>query len=592
MITLTDSEVEMVCSPEGSILLSPCQIACPVGEDIQRTNVLIGRLPSDPGGREAALLRIGDEIFPKNPLFTLCSYICGLCEEACYYGEETGAIRRRLLKRFVSEHYLDYLAREKAPLPQPQGPKVALVGGGPASLMCAWELARRGYRTTLFDRRNTLGGALTGIPRYRLPREVVEATLKGLVRIAHVETRLGTEVDPVALEAEGFAAVFWATGTPAPHPLSFDREMLEGAWLRGVRPGLELLAGMHQGRCPPDTLARQRVIVVGSGDVAFDVARTARRLGGRTWMVCLEVEDQGSRDGIPAHADELEGAREEGIEVIFSRGVRTIHGADGRFRSLECPRCTSVWDDDGRFNPRFDLSDTISLEGDLLLVTIGQAPEWSLLGWAGLLDDTGRLDVDPVTLMSRRREGHFVGGDVRRPGLAAEAMRDGREAAESIHRYLQGEDLHAGRERKYERTPIPLVNRLRPQPAPDWRPMPGRLDFDIIERGFEPSEAIDEARRCFTCGPCRGCKGCVVLGLQPAIPDIKVHEALCGGCEICTSICTYSALSMREASGRWVVALDENLCKRCGLCVTACPTGAFTLADGFEARVAEALTAL
>jgi len=345
--------------------------------------------------------------------------------------------------------------------------------------------------------------------------------------------------------------------------------------------GLDLLFDANQGKLPSYLFQGKRVIVVGGGNVAFDVARTARRLGGDVSLVCLECEDKSSKDGIPADVEEIEGAIEEGITITFSRGVEEIIGEDGRFKKIKCPRCTSVFDENG-FNPNFDRSDTIFLEGDVLLVTIGQGAERELFQQGGLLDERGRIDIDQVTLMSNRKEGIFVGGDVKRVGFAAEAMRDGVLAAESIDRYLKGEDMKAGQEKEYEEAAIPKRLEYKPQPNLTWTPAEERLNFEPFEQDFSLEEALLEARRCLYCGPCKSCKGCVALELQPEIPDIKVNEDLCSGCGVCVAVCPYEAPKLVKTDNTQVSVIDDLKCKRCGLCVSACPSGAVTIKDSLS----------
>jgi len=587
---------EVIDEASGKVYLPPCQIACPIGEDIQRTNAMISVLPLDIEEAYNRIIEIGDEIYEKNPLFTICGYICGLCEKECNYKDETGAIRRRMLKRFLTDYYLPYLDT-KPSLPSPTRKKVAVVGGGPGSLMCAYTLSKNGYRVSLFERGSELGGAIRYIPKYRLPRNILDTTLDNLIRIAHIEVKFGVEMDNdgktiADLKNEGYEAVFVATGTPAPRPLTFDRELVAKANLEGVIFGLNLLDDVGQGKVPPQLFQGKRVVVVGGGNVAFDVARTARRLDGDVSLVCLESEDKSSKDGIPADVEEIEGATEEGIKITYSRGVEEIIGENRKFKKIKCPRCTSVFDEDGRFNPEFDRSDILYLEGDVLLITIGQGPERVFFQREGLLDERGRLDVDPITLMSNRKEGVFIGGDVRRVGFVAEAMKDGIIAAESIDRYLRGEDLKAGREKEYESAAIPKLIDYKSQPELIWAPVEDRLNFEPFEKGFTLEEAVQEARRCLCCGPCKSCKGCVVLELQPEIPEIEVNKDLCSGCGVCVAVCPFDATRLEKSDEGLVAVIDDLKCKRCGLCVTACPAGAITIKDNFPETVANAYASL
>jgi len=430
-----------------------------------------------------------------------------------------------------------------------------------------------------------LGGALRYIPQYRLPGKVIDSTLNNLVRIAHIDVRLGIEMGKNGntldnLNHEDYQAVFIATGTHAPRPLTLEREIVVGANLDGVISGLYLLYDMNQGKIPAQ-LYRQlfryrKMIVVGGGNVAFDVARTVRRLGGDVTLVCLENEDKSSKDGIPADVEEIKGAIEEGIMINYSRGVEGIIGEKGRFKAIKCPRCTSVFDDKG-FNPKFDRGDVIYLEGDVLLITIGQGAERTFFRQEGLLDENGRLDIDQLTLMSNRREGVFIGGDVIRVGFVAEAMRDGIIAAESIDRYLRGADLKAGREKEYEDAAFPRRLNYKPQPEVLWSPVEDGLNFEPFEKGFSLEEAVSEARRCLCCGPCNSCKACVLLELQPEIPQIEVNQDTCSGCGICVAVCSYDATKLVKSNKGLVAVIDDLKCKRCGICSAACPTEAISI---------------
>ncbi len=587
---------EIINEANGKVYLPPCQVACPIGEDIQRTNVMISLLPLDAQKAYGRIIEIGNEIYEKNPLFTVCGYICGLCEKECNYKDQTGAVRRRMLKRFLTDYYLSYLDT-KPSLPSPTKEKVAVIGGGPGGLMCAYMLGKNGYQVTIIERSSQLGGALRYIPQYRLPQNILDITLNSLVRIAHIEVELGVRMGSggetlADLKNEGYRAVFIATGTTVPRPLTIDLEVVAGVRLLGVMFGLNFLYNVAEGKVPPRLFQGKRVVVVGGGNVAFDVARTARRLGGDISLVCLESEDKSSKDGIPADVEEIEGSTEEGIKITYSRGVEEIMGEDGRFKKIKCPRCTSVFDEDGRFNPKFDRSDVIYLEGDVLLVTIGQGPERVFFQQEGLLNERGRLDVDQLTLMSNRKEGVFIGGDVRRIGLAAEAMRDGMIAAESIDRYLKGEDLKAGREKEYESAAIPKLLDYKPQPELIWAPVEERLNFEPFEKGFTLEEAVQEARRCLCCGPCKSCKGCVVLELQPEISEIEVNQDLCSGCGVCVAVCPFDAVRLEKSDEDLVAVIDDIKCKRCGLCMTACPAGAIIIKDRFAETVADTYASL
>jgi NADPH-dependent glutamate synthase beta subunit-like oxidoreductase len=583
---------EVIDEANGQVCLPPCQVRCPVKMDIQRNHVMISCLPSDVEAASSQILAIGDEMYEKNPLFpVLCGYVCGLCEKECNYKDETGAVRRKLLARFIADHYLPYLETKPA-FATPTRERVAVIGGGPAGLMCAYVLSRNGYRTTILERGTVLGGALRWIPKYRLPEEVMDATLNNLVRIAHIEVKLGVKMEDgrealAELRKEGYRAVFIGTGTPSPRPLNFEGKVIAGGDLQGVMFGLNLLSDVSQKEVNPRLFEGKRVVVIGGGNVAFDAARTARRLGGKVTLVCLENEDKSSKDGIPADVEEIEEATDEGIKIIYSRGVEEIIGENGKFRKAKCPRCTSVYEQMGYigFNPKFDGSDVVYIEGEVLLVTIGQGSERKFFQEAGLLEERGRLDVDPVTLMSNREKGIFIGGDVRRIGFASEAMREGMIAAESIDRYLKGEGLRAGREKEYEKAAIPRATVYKAQPKLKCLPAEERLNFEPFEKGFALEEAVEEATRCLYCGPCKSCKACVMLGLQPEIAKIEVNRELCSGCGVCVLLCSYDAIKLDKSRDVAVAVIDDRRCKRCGVCVAACPSASIDLENCVDKEI-------
>jgi len=581
--------------PAVKQFLPPCQVRCPINEDIQRTNVLISLLPEDPELATDGVIQIGDYLYDRNPLFNICGYVCGLCELDCNYQSKGGAIRRRLLKRFVSDTYTYHLDRKEEFNIAKQKENVAIVGGGPAGLMCAFDLSKRGYRATIFEASDRLGGALWLIPRYRLPEKVLTSACENLVRIAGIDVKYNTRVGGgkltlERLKNEGYKAVFVAEGTPAPRVLTFGREKVEGQELSGVMYGNMFLYEVSHGNIKPGYFKGQRVIVVGGGNVAFDVARTARRLGGETTVVCLECENKKSRDGIPADVDEIRGAWEEGIKIVYSRGVRKIVGESERVKKIECPKCTNVFDESG-FNPKFDTSDAIELSGDVLIITVGQGMERGAL--QDLLDERGGLAVDPLTLESSKKEWVFIGGDLRRIGFMAEAMKEGLIAAESIERYLRGLDIREGRKIDFEPQDIPLRRYYLNEPEVLWIPPEKRLHFQLFERGFTLTEAIEEAKRCLTCGPCISCKACVSVGIQEALPTVKVYEDRCSGCGVCSSVCYYSSAQLKEVEGKRKSTTDMFKCKSCGMCVVACPSAARELTGcNMEKRIQEVYASL
>ncbi|MFC1833624.1 FAD-dependent oxidoreductase [Thermodesulfobacteriota bacterium] len=577
--------------------LPPCQIRCPINEDIQRTNVLISLLPEDPQEAVEGIIQIGDYLYEKNPLFTICGYVCGLCELDCNYGPKGGAIRRRLLKRFLADTYIPHLEdKEELDLRKHKG-NVAVVGGGPAGLMCAFGLSKRGFKVTVYEASDRLGGALWLIPFYRLPEEVLTSAVESLVRIAGIDVKYNSKVGEGKLTLErirnqGYEAIFIAQGTPSPRTLVYGGELVKGQDLSGVMYGHTFLYEVSHGHMNPDYFKEKKVLVIGGGNVAFDVARTARRLGGDTSIVCLESKDRSSKDALPADAEEVRGAWEEGVKIVYSRGVEKIVGDHQRVTAIECPLCTQVQGAKG-FDPRFDESDMLRLEGDVVIAAVGQGPERSYLEREGLLNEQGRLAVDPLTLQSLNKDGVFVGGDVRRVGFMVEAMREGLVAADSIDRYLSRMDIAEGRNRAFQSQEIPLRMHYEHEPEVLWIPPEKRMHFEVYEKGFTHAEAIEEGKRCLTCGPCISCKACVSVGIQESLQPVDVNTDKCCGCGICESVCYYNAAQMKHAGKKRRSFTDAFNCKSCGICVAACPSGARKLPeDKLENRLEALLGSL
>lgn len=564
-------------------LLPPCQIKCPINEDIQRTNVLISLLPDTMDAARSGILQIGDHLYERNPFFNICGYICGLCELECNYKNQGGAIRRRLLKRFLSDTYTDYMKEKPEMDIVKDRDNVAIIGGGPSGLMAAYQLTRQGYRVTIFEASNRIGGALWLIPEYRLPREVLATTLENLIRIAGIDvrynSRLGEDRTTISrLVNDGYKAIFIAKGTPYARQLTFGKDVVAGQELSGVMYGLDFLYEVSHGNIKPDYFTNKKIIVIGAGNVAFDTARTARRLGGEVSMVCLECEDKSHRDGIPADDDEIRASWEEGIQIYSSRGVREISGKNGIFDKISCPRCTKVYDDKG-FNPEFDVSDEIELSGDILIVTIGQARDHELLKKEGLINERGHLAVDPHTLQSHINPSVFVGGDVRRVGFMIEAMMEGIKAAESINQYLNGDSLKSVRAKEFEAFGLPDRSTYKPPIEVLWIPPEQRLHFHMFEKSLTLKEAIDEAKRCVTCGPCVSCKACISIGFEKSLYAVEVDEARCSGCGACVYVCNYDSARLVTKDGKLVSDTDMFRCKSCGMCVAACPSNARTLSE-------------
>jgi NADPH-dependent glutamate synthase beta subunit-like oxidoreductase len=423
-------------------------------------------------------------------------------------------------------------------------------------------------------------------------------TVNHLVRIAGIDVRYNTtigegKISLDKLKRDGFQAVFVAKGTPLPRVLTFQGAVLPHQDLSGVMFGLDFLYELSHGNLSPDYFQDKKVLVIGGGNVAFDVARSARRMGGMTTVIALENEDKTSKDGIPADEAEITGAWEEGIKLIYSRGVSQIIGSGGKFKGIESPKCTSVFDEGNGFNPQFDLTDTITIDGDIIIITVGQGPDSSFFKSENLVDENGRLAINPVSLQNGHKDWVFIGGDNRQPGYMADAMRDGLEAAESIERYFLGSDIERGRVKYYEPLLTPQRRHYQESPETVWIQPEKRMHFKVFEQGFELEEAIEEAKRCLKCGPCASCKACVSIGLQSHLPHIEVDAGMCCGCGICVTACGFGAIYLTDLSGVLSSQTDILKCKTCGMCMSACPSNArLLIGSGINRRVDEVIAQL
>ncbi len=479
----------------------PCKLACPANLNVQ------GYVQMAKVGKAKESLAI---IMEDLPLPGTIGRICPHpCEDACRRLEVDQAIAIRDLKRFVADEA--GIESIEQPQVEPRPEKVAIVGAGPAGLSCAYHLARRGIKSVIYEALPVAGGALAvGVPRYRLPAEVLQREIdyiKGLGVEIRLNSPIGGEGQPGFQDLRNdYDAVFLGVGAPASFKLNVpgeDHEM--------VVPALDYLKALNLGEQVPTA---EKVVVVGGGNVAIDAARSALRNGAASvTMVMLEsAEEQ------PASPWEIEEAKEEGVVFIHRKGVESIHVVDGELKGLFLKECTSVFDEQGRFAPRFDdHCELTQIEAQMVISAIGQRTDLSFLGEDhGLeLSPRGTITCDELTLATNL-EGVFAGGDaVTGPWIAIGAVAAGREAAESIRRYLDKEDLAADREKltappEPHYNPIPEGIEKRPRVQMPTRPAEERkADFDQFELGFAPEQAAAEGERCLNCGVCSECMQCV-----------------------------------------------------------------------------------
>ncbi|MGD9006039.1 MAG: FAD-dependent oxidoreductase, partial [Desulfobacterales bacterium] len=386
--------------PEKQIPFGPqCTEACPAGIDVPGYLRFVAEDKPD----EACKLIIEKAPFP-GILGRVCTHPC---ETACKRGEVGDAISICAAKRYAADKAGDLTEWMSAAGPD-SGHKVAVIGGGPAGLTAAFYLRKKGHQVTVFEARQKSGGMLRyGIPFYRLPEDVLDKEI-GYVLGSGIELRtgqkLGVDFEIDQLKQEGYEAVFVAVGAQLSRKIE-----LEGSELDDVFWGVEFLAAVAGGQ---EMAVKDRVVVIGGGNVAVDVALTALRLGAKdVKLACLE-----SREEMPANPWEIEQARQEGVEMLYSWGPEKITENNGKISSIELVRCTSVFDDEGNFCPYFD--DTRkTIKADQVILAIGQASETAFCRDFCFLDNqrslpvnNGLIAIDNAT-QETEMQGVFAGGD-------------------------------------------------------------------------------------------------------------------------------------------------------------------------------------
>ncbi len=490
---------------------SPCKIACPAHIPVQGYVALIGE-----GKFQEALELVRETVPFAGTLGRICYHPC---EMICKRQEVEQPLSICALKRFV------YDACSGGELPEAAErvyqEQVAIVGAGPAGLTAAYHLARTGYGVTVYEALPVAGGMLAvGIPEYRLPRDVLNHEID-LIRALGVEIRLGTPVgrdggpslDDLHREND---AVFLAVGAHQSRRLDIPGEDLEGVihstdFLRRLGLGEEVALG-------------RRVAVIGGGNAAVDAARSALRLGSEVTVVYRR-----SRAEMPAIPAEVEAAMEEGVQFHFLATPTRVLEQDGRVVGMECIRMAlGEPDESGRRRPVPVPGSEFTLELDTVIVSIGQQPDLTPLAgaettrWRTLAADQNTL-VTPV-------EGVFAGGDaVTGPAMAIDAMAAGKRAAETIHRYLRGQDLLVGRTFEWPRpeeieVTIPRDVELAERPEMTHLPLAERrTTFHEVELGLTEEQAVAEAQRCLSCAVCSECLECVRACQAQAI-DHQMRE--------------------------------------------------------------------
>ena len=606
----------------------PCMMACPAHTNAGRYVELIAE------GEFEEAYRYARE---PNPLASICGRVCAHpCETACRRGEIDKPIAIRALKRFLTEQYGPEsrhpvnvnAGRAQAKLPF----RIAIVGAGPVGLSAAHDLALMGYAVTIFEASQVAGGMLyLGLPEYRLPRDVVEAQVREILSTGDITLKLSQAAGrdfTIAELRRDFDAVLIAVGAHRSRDLT-----IPGVNLDGVYKGIDFLLNVNLGY--RFTIGK-KVLVIGGGNVAMDVARSAARevlrqhpggvenfepsqgsldavaaremmdvslsalrLGAQeVHLVCLE-----NRDEMPAALEEIEEAEEEGIIIHPGFGPKQIIGEQGRAVALEVLKTKSVFDANHRFNPTFYENSETRLDCDTIIMAIGQAPNLAFLGPEDGVDVSprGLIAINPQTLMTSAA-GVFAGGDcVFGPRLIIDSVADGKRAAVGIDEYLRGtshpEPIVEVEVLERHGMPLNLLDLTRPQIP--MVPLNRRTGVTEVEIGYNAETAMAEAQRCLHCW---------VNTVFEGMPEDGTECILCGGCvdvcpESCLELVSLDRISFDEATTGQLAGFrellgvelddikadelgliagsamlkDESRCIRCGLCAARCPAGTITM---------------
>lgn len=505
---------------------APCKTACPAHIGIQ------GYLKMASEGRYTEALAL---IKKENPFPAVCGRICNKrCESACTRGTIDEAIAIDEVKKFIAQKDLDSSTRfiPKKVIPSNRGEfeqKIAIIGGGPAGLSCAFYLAEKGYRPTVFEKNKVAGGMLVyGIPSFKLEKDVVQAEIDVMKEMG-VEIKTGIEVGKDVtisqLREQGYKAFYIAIGCQGGRKAGISGEEAEG-----VMTAVDFLRTVADDQ---NYKVNGRTVVVGGGNVAIDVSRTAWRCGGTdVQQFCLE-----QRKEMPATLEEIEEAEEEGIKINCGWGPKEILTENGKVKGIVFKKCVSVKDETGRFNPKYDENDTMTVECENVFLSIGQA-----IVWGDMLKDTkvqlGRgngVVADGLTYQTAEPD-IFAGGDVYTgPKFAIDAIAAGKKAAVSIHRFVQPHSsMTIGRDKRefieldksnikvegYDNTP---------------RQVPGKKTASEVGSKFKETKVCfteeqikKETARCLSCG------------------QSVVDENKCIGCGVCTTKCAFDAIHLHR----------------------------------------------
>jgi NADPH-dependent glutamate synthase beta subunit-like oxidoreductase/Pyruvate/2-oxoacid:ferredoxin oxidoreductase delta subunit len=512
---------------------APCKVNCPAHIAVQ------GYIKLAALGRYQEALEL---IRKENPLPAVCGRICNRrCEFECTRGDVDAPLAIDEIKRFIAELELNPATRF---IPSKRhdysNKKIAIVGSGPAGLSCAYYLALDGYDITVFEKEKKLGGMLTlGIPSFRLEKNVIDAEIDVLKQMG-VKFQTGVEIGKdftiQQLRDQGFLGFYFAIGAQGGRKLN-----VQGEDAQGVLSGVDFLRQLNLGSAP--TIAG-KVVVIGGGNVAIDVARAAVRTPATSVaMYCLESEKE-----MPASVDEIEEATGEGITVKNGWGPKRIIVENGKVKGVEFKKCTAVFDAEHRFRPQYDENTTIVVEADCVLVSIGQSIVWGnlLLGTKVELNGNGTAVADELTYQTGETD-VFVGGDVYTgPKFAIDAIAAGKEAAISLHRKVwPGQSLTIGRNRRVF-TPLNKSDVIiddydhTPRQKPNRVPGDALATFRDTRCTFTEEQLKKETLRCLGCGVS------------------VVNQDFCLGCGQCTTKCKFEAITLEKKFDATMVPYEKT----------------------------------
>ena len=504
---------------------APCKTACPAHIAVQ------GYLKLAAQGKYKEALQL---IKRDNPFPAVCGRICNRrCEDACTRGTIDQAVAIDEVKRFIAQQDLNAETRfvpEKV-IPKVDGEfeeKIAIIGGGPAGLSCAYYLAEKGYRPTVFEKEKQPGGMLMhGIPEFRLEKDVIEAEIDVLRALGvefHCGVEVGRDVTIPELREQGYKGFYVAIGLQSGGKLGVPGEDAEG-----VKAGIEL---MREVNLEGKKELSGRVVVIGGGNIGADVARTALRCGAeKVSLYCLE-----DYDSMPMGVENRTECEEDGIEIHAGWGQTEILAENGKCSGIRFRKCLSVRNAEGRFAPTFDDNTTEEVPCDMVLYCIGQKVDWKglLTGTAVELNPNGTAKADPVTYQTAEPD-LFVGGDVYTgQKFAIDAIAAGKQGAVSLHRWVQDATLTIGRDKR-EFIELDKNNLLLEEASYDNTPRQ-RIGYNETLRktfkdgrvAFTEEQVKAETARCLGCGAS------------------VVDPNKCIGCGICTTRCAFDAIHLHR----------------------------------------------